>query len=72
MKFNGFEDFYRNAKLIKREYDKLDITHKEIYKMYLYSNTFIKLSLLDKMWEYLNEPCGSFYYVSYRMLGTYL
>lgn len=72
MIFYNFKDFYDNAEYIKKEYSKLDMNRKEIYKMYLYSNSLIKLTLLDKMWEYLNEPFGSCYYVSYKMLGVYL
>lgn len=39
--------------------------------MYFYCNRLIKEWLLDKMWEYLNEPIGSCYYVSYEMLSAY-
>ena len=40
--------------------------------MYVYSNLLLKEWQLDKIWEYLNEPFGSFYYVSYDMLGEYV
>ena len=32
----------------------------------------LKEFLADKIWEYLNEPFGSAYYVSREMLGVYL
>lgn len=72
MLFYSFNDFYKHAKTIKYEYDKLSIDQKEIYKLYLYSHSYTNWTLLDKMWEYLNEPLGSAYYVSYKMLGVYL
>ena len=43
-----------------------------VYRMYIYSNRLLKESLCDKIWEYLNEPLGSVYYVSYETLGMYL
>ena len=71
MRFYTFDDFYSMAKRIKSHYEKLTLKEKCIYKMYFYSNRIIKEWLLDKMWEYLNEPIGSCYYVSYEMLGVY-
>lgn len=72
MMFNNFDDFYENAKYIKSRFDLLSLYEKRIYKMYVYSNSIIRYQTLDKMWEYLNEPMGSCYYVSYDMLGEYL
>lgn len=72
MLFNNFDDFYENAKYIKSRFDLLSRRDRQIYKMYVYSNSIIKIYVLDKMWEYLNEPMGSCYYVSYDMLGEYL
>lgn len=72
MQFINFEDFYNKADTIKYEFSKLSNNDKRIYKMYVYSNTFIKLKLLDKMWEFLAEPLGSFYYISKDMLSVYL
>lgn len=72
MMFNNFDDFYENAKYIKSRFDLLSLYEKRIYKMYVYSNPIIRYQTLDKMWEYLNEPMGSCYYVSYDMLGEYL
>lgn len=72
MLFNNFDDFYEKAKYIKSRFDLLSLRDRQIYKMYVYSNSIIKIHILDKMWEYLNEPMGSCYYVSYDMLGEYL
>ncbi len=72
MVFYTFEDFYKNAKRIKKKYEKLSSYDKCIYRMYVYSNRSLRDSLADKVWEYLNEPFGSAYYVSYEMLGVYL
>lgn len=72
MMFNNFNDFYENAKYIKSRFDLMSLYEKRIYKMYVYSNPIIKIYILDKIWEYLNEPLGSCYYVSYDMLGEYL
>lgn len=71
MCFYTFDDFYSMAKRIKSHYEKLTLQEKIVYKMYFYCNRVIKEWLLDKMWEYLNEPIGSCYYVSYEMLGVY-
>lgn len=70
--FNNFKDFYEKARYIKDRFDLLPVREKRIYKMYVYSNSIIRNNVLDKMWEYLNEPLGSCYYVSYDMLGEYL
>lgn len=72
MQFINFEDFYNRADTIKYEFSKLDPEEIRIYKMYIYSNSFIKLKIQDKMWEFLAEPLGSFYYVSKDMLSVYL
>ena len=72
MIFYNFQGFYKNAKRIKFKYDRLCTDDKKVYKMYIYSNRMLKEKIADKIWEYLNEPFGSFYYVSYEMLGEYL
>lgn len=72
MIFYNFKDFYDNAIQIKREYDKLSVNDKIVYKYYVYSNRLLREYIADKVWEYLNEPFGSAYYVSYEMLGVYL
>jgi hypothetical protein len=72
MIFYNFFDFYENAECIKAEYARLSVEQKRVYKMYVYSNRLIKEFLADKIWEYLNEPFGSAYYISRDMLGAYL
>lgn len=72
MRFYTFAEFYQHAIYIKHRYDSLDEHDKCVYKMYIYSNRIIREYVLDKIWEYLNEPMGSCYYVSFDMLGFYL
>mgnify|MGYP001623637710 CR=1 FL=1 len=71
MRFYTFNEFYEQGVRIKSHFVNLNINDKLIYRMYVYSNRHIKDYLLDKIWEYLNEPFGSSYYVSYDMLGLY-
>lgn len=72
MMFYNFFDFYENAERIKIEYVSLSVEQKKVYKLYVYSNRLLKEFLADKIWEYLNEPLGSAYYVSRDMLSVYL
>lgn len=72
MIFYNFFDFYENAERIKIEYVSLSVEQKKVYKLYVYSNRLLKEFLADKIWEYLNEPLGSAYYVSRDMLSVYL
>ena len=72
MMFYNFFDFYKNAERIKMEYVNLSVEKKKVYKLYVYSNRLLKEFLADKIWEYLNEPLGSAYYVSRDMLSVYL
>lgn len=69
LRFIGFKDFYKRSRIIKSTYMSLSLEEKWTYKYYLYSNSFISLTRLDLMWEYLNEPESSEYYVSRRKLG---
>lgn len=71
MIFYNFNEFFDNAERIKKHFETLDIMDKKIYKMYVYSNRDIREHILDKIWEYLNEPFGSYYYVSHDMLSVY-
>lgn len=72
MRFFNFKDFYERKDIIKTSFNMLSLREKQIYKMYVYSNRLISESTLNKIWEYLNEPFGSAYYVSGVMLGAYL
>lgn len=71
MRFYTFNEFYDQGVRIKNHFINLSADDKLVYRMYVYSNRHIKDYLLDKIWEYLNEPFGSTYYVSYDMLGLY-
>ena len=72
MKFISFDDFYQRCESIKYYYERLSTKEKRIYRMYIYSDRFLSEKVADKMWEYLNEPLGSVYYVSKETLQTYL
>ena len=69
LRFIGFKDFYKRSRIIRSTYMSLSLEEKWTYKYYLYSNSLISLTRLDLMWEYLNEPESSEYYVSRRKLG---
>lgn len=72
MRFIDFKDFYNRCDVIKSYYDNLSLRDKYIYKMYVYSNRLVNEKKLNKIWEYLNEPFGSAYYMSKDMLSVYL
>lgn len=72
MKFIDFKDFYKRRRLIKHAYDLLSPNEKQIYKLYVYSNRLIVESKLNKIWEALNEPFGSVYYIPIDSLDVYL
>ena len=72
MRFTDFKDFYDRCEIIKDYFNDLSLRDKYMYKMYVYSNELIKRDRLNKIWEYLNEPFGSAYYISKDMLSVYL
>lgn len=69
MRFIGFKDFYKRSRKTKSMYDKLSLEEKWTYKYYVYSNALISQNRLDLIWEYLNEPENSEYFVSRKKLG---
>ena len=69
MRFIGFKDFYKRSRKIKSMYDRLSLEEKWTYKYYVYSNALISQNRLDLIWEYLNEPENSEYFVSRKKLG---
>lgn len=71
MEFLTFEEFYLKCENIKKMYEKMSRREKCIYKMYVYSNFLIRMNVKDKIWEYLNEPFGSAYYVTKEGLAIY-
>lgn len=66
--FISYRTFYKNRHIIKDIYNKSTIKQKIQFKRYLYSITIIKPFHKDIIWEYLNEPIGSEYYVSNNRL----
>lgn len=71
MMFMGLKDFYNKSRYIKSLYNELCIDEKRIYKMYVYSNCLLTESQKDRIWEYLNEPFGSIWYVPQDVLKDY-
>lgn len=69
MRFIGFKDFYKRSRKIKSMYDRLSLEEKWTYKYYVYSNALVSQNRLDLIWEYLNEPENSEYFVSRKKLG---
>ena len=69
MRFIGFKDFYKRSRKIKSMYDKLSLEEKWTYKYYVYSNALVSQNRVDLIWEYLNEPENSEYFVSIKKLG---
>ena len=68
---NEYETLKKHP-FIKNKYQKLSYKEKSIYKLYVYSISNIKYNLKDKIWEYLNEPVGSCYFVSKDTLLEFL
>jgi len=60
--FNNFKEFFERRNIIKNIYSILNDTFKRKYKDFVYS-TNLKDYFKDKIWEYLNEPFISPYYV---------
>ena len=63
MCFLTLKGFCRKAEYIKEKYHTLSLHDRWEYKYYVYSNYMLSRRTIDKIWEYLNEPEGSFYCV---------
>lgn len=66
--FISYRTFYKNRHLIKDIYINSTTKQKQHIKRYLYSIAIIKPYHKDIIWEYLNEPIDSDYYVSNNTL----
>ena len=62
MLFNNYKEFYDKRKFIRFNYKFLSVAKKRNYKDFVYS-TNLKDYFKDRIWEYLNEPLISPYYV---------
>lgn len=69
--FDDFKDFYNKRDTIKKLFSHLCVSSKTQYKSYVYGKK-MRVYLLDKIWEYLNEPFGSVYYINDDILAFYL
>lgn len=54
VKFYGLLDFFPNRAEIKKEYEKLSIDEKILFKKEVYSICFEREYTKDLIWEYLN------------------
>ena len=72
MKFIDYKDFYDKRCIIKDSFNDLSYIEKKAYKMYVYSNVIEREFKLDKIWEYLNEPCDSEFYIDDEDLKKYI
>ena len=63
MEFVDFKDFCSKRSYVKTRYYLLDKKDRREYRDYVYSHEKLVKSQPDKIWEYLNEPFGSFYYI---------
>ena len=72
MEFDTFKEFYSKCNIIKYSFNRLSFESKYIYKLYVYSKRHEKEYKLDKIWEFLNEPVDSDFYVTCDMLKHYL
>lgn len=69
--FNDFLDFYEKRKEIKKEYQIKSLKGKKEYKEKIYNLNMSQFEL-DIIWEYLNEPMGSNYYIYDKKMQKYL
>ncbi len=66
--FISYRTFYKNRHFIREKYKTMSYNQKLALKRYLYSITIITTQHKDLIWEYLNEPMTSEFYVSNNML----
>lgn len=56
IKFDSFEDFYSNRKIIRYYYKSLDLDEKWAYKRFIYSDELQEKEIdKDCIWNFLNE-----------------
>lgn len=72
MLFYNYYEFCGKGAYIKSRYNKLLLHDKYVYKLYIYSIDNIKYYLKDMIWEYLNEPIGSCYFMTLETLWAYV
>lgn len=57
MRFINFVDFYEKRNFVKALYTGLPLEYRVLYKYYVYSRRYMKESLCDDIWEFLNATC---------------
>lgn len=66
--FISYRTFYKKRHFIREKYKTMNYYQKLSLKRYLYSITIITTQHKDLIWEYLNEPLDSIFYVSNNKL----
>lgn len=66
MRFLGLDDLFIKKKTIKKAYDELNFSEKEIYKWYFFYQLCLvrwrnkeKIGIKDAFWDYLNGKVSS-------------
>lgn len=59
MTFSTYNDFFKRRYIIKNAFNKLDSTHKKIYRLYIFADRSLSTMLVEMMWEFLSEPDDS-------------
>lgn len=71
MFFKDFDSFFEERTLIRLNYNFLTKKQKIEYKKFVYSIK-VREEIKDKIWEYLNEPMVSPFYVFEKELKKYI
>ena len=65
MRFLGLDDLFIKKKIIKKAYDELNFSEKEIYKWYYFYQLCMvrwrnkdKISIKDAFWDYFNDKAS--------------
>ena len=66
MNFKDAREFYYKREDIRNKYLQLNYARKYIYKSYVYSRDIV-YSHKNTIWEYLNEPDDSIYYIDAKI-----
>lgn len=71
MVFTTYNDFFKRRYIIKREFNKLNDEHKQVYKWYLYANRMLSTQKVNIMWEFLSEPENSIFRPTDELMKKY-
>lgn len=54
MKYYTFDDFFKERKYIKKQYEELNKNGKRFYMWYVYANIHMGINKKNLIWDYLN------------------